>query len=365
MALSPEEARQHRAQSQRRWRQANPGYERAWREANPEKVRQQRTAERERRAAFDPQEREQFLRQKRESAQARLARQKEQEAHRQRDRDRSRAWAQAHPTQARERKQAWAEANRERVREQKLAYYYRHREERQYANRARSAARRQSPTGQAQDFLYRQNESERYKAHADARRADPEKRAAHNVYQNEWRRRERRRIQLDLPRRAAHRARTNEVLDDDRAAEAFFARPRSRAEKQGLGEELVEVRVAALTAEQATGASLAGLAARIREAMERPARLSAAVDRFLASPAGSRLREEVRMDVIARSARGIPAYLDLGAELRRRAHAVVENAGLPTAAAPRVRRPAAVLPLLEADTAGSAPVVIEAMGAGR
>jgi len=319
MAPDPDKRRQQRREAQRRWRQSHPDYARQWKDVNPEKVRQQREKEKERRPAYLAANRETILQRTRDAERRRVARIKAQEAQRQRARAYAREWASAHPEETRARKQAWAERNREKVRERKRAYYYRHHEERKYASREQAARRRQDPIVQAQELVYRDAERDRYKAHADSYRADPAKRAAHNEYQNDWRRRERRRLRLGLPRVAAHRPTANERIDNAQASDAFFSRTRTPRELTELTDELAEVRNAGYAAADLRDRGVAAAAQRIRGELERPARQAAAVEAYLASPAGRRLREEIRMDVVARRLRGAPPYLDLEAELRRRA----------------------------------------------
>jgi len=278
-----------------------------------------------RRAEYLQENSEKIRQQKRLAEQRRQVRLKEQEVRRQRERDRARAWAKAHPEEVRARQQAWVESNRERVRQQKLAYYYRHHEERKYAGRERNTARRQNPVAQAQALLYRESERDRNKARATARRTDTATREAHNRYQNEWRRRERRRIQLGLPRRLAHRPTKNERIDHERAANEFFSRHRTRTDRLGLREDGAVVRTAAYIDATHRDRTLARRAATMLAEAQRPARLNAAIDAHLASRAGIRLREEVRMDDLARRLRGAPAYLNLETELRRRAVVELEE----------------------------------------
>lgn len=88
-----------------------------------------------------------------------------------------------------------------------------------------------------------------------------------------------------------------------------------------MGEELAEVRAESALASDARWR--VSLAARIRADAERPARIAAAVGRLLQTRDGFDLKEEVRMDSIARTLRGIGPYPDLDAETRRRAAAVL------------------------------------------
>jgi len=150
-----------------------------------------------------------------------------------------------------------------------------------------------------------------------ARLSDPEARDKHNQEQNERRRRERRRHQLGLPPRRAHRATINEREANGSAAHAFFSRRRGAGEIRLLREGQAEVRAAASLASDALWGQ--ELAARIRADATGPARAAAAVNELLATEVGTRLREEVKMDSIARRVRGAEPYPDAGAEVRRRA----------------------------------------------
>ena len=84
-----------------------------------------------------------------------------------------------------------------------------------------------------------------------------------------------------------------------------------------LREEQAEVRAAATLASDALWSQK--LAARIRADATRPVRTAAAVNELLATEVGTRLREEVKMDSIARRVRGAEPYPDAEAEVRRRA----------------------------------------------
>ena len=84
-----------------------------------------------------------------------------------------------------------------------------------------------------------------------------------------------------------------------------------------LREEQAEVRAAATLASDALWGQK--LAARIRADATRPVRTAAAVNELLATEVGTRLREEVKMDSIARRVRGAEPYPNAEAEVRRRA----------------------------------------------
>lgn len=322
MVLTPEERREHKRESQRRWSQAHPDYGRQWKAAHPEARRRQYEAYKPRRAEHRAEHGEEIRQKARERERRRRERAKSEESRKQRDRDRARAWAQAHPEQARARQAAWAQANREKRREQALAYYYRHHEERTHALREQNTKRRASPSARRDESRYRDEKHERYKGYAAADRADPAKRSRQREYRNEWRRRERRRLRLGLPRVAGHRATTNERLDNEKAATEFLTRPRSTSERHALHGEHAETIILTVLA-RILDRSLDAPVSRLLRAIQQSTRLTAAVDAYLVSPPGRRLRREVRMDVIARLYRGAPAYPSLDRELRRRALAVM------------------------------------------
>ena len=234
-----------------------------------------------------------------------------------RDRQRVHEWAAAHPDRARERSRAWSEQNPDRRRELQRNYYQRNQQERRRATREQNTRRRQDPAQREQDRQYQAARREVRNAQQTARLSDPEARDKHNQEQNERRRRERRRHQLGLPPRRTHRATINEREANASAAHGFFSRRRGAGEIRVLREEQAEVRAAATLASDALWGQK--LAARIRADATRPVRTAAAVNELLATEVGTRLREEVKMDSIARRVRGAEPYPDAGAEVRRRA----------------------------------------------
>jgi hypothetical protein len=234
-----------------------------------------------------------------------------------RDRQRVHGWAAAHPDRARERSRAWSEQNPDRRRELQRNYYQRNQEERRRANREQNTRRRQEPAQREQERQYQAARREVRNDQQRVRRSDPEVRDKHNQEQNERRRRERRRRQLGLPPRRTHRATFNEREANGSAAHAFFSRRRGAGEIRLLREEQAEVRAAASLASDALWGQ--ELAARIRADATAPARTAAAVNELLATEVGTRLREEVKMDSIARRVRGAEPYPNAEAEVRRRA----------------------------------------------
>ena len=278
------------AERQKRQRESRARY----RAAYPDRVRQSKRGNRERRRA---------------RLEAELKR-------RTRDRLRVHEWAAAHPDRARERSRAWSEHNPDRRQELQRNYYQRNQEERRRAAREQNTRRRQDPAQREQERQQQAARREVRNAQQRARLSDPEARDKHNQEQNERRRRERRRHQLGLPPRRTHRPTINEREANASDAHAFFSRRRGVGEIRLLREEQAEVRAAASLASDALWDQ--ELAARIRADATGPARTTAAVNELLATEVGTRLREDVKMDSIARRVRGAEPYPDAEAEVRRR-----------------------------------------------
>lgn len=304
-------------------------------QARLEAQRERRRANREKYKAADAdrvrQQNRDSMRRSRERARALKARQE-------RDRARVKAGTAANPERAAARRDAWAEQHPDRVREHQRNYYHRNREVRQAASRDQSARRREDPAVREMARQYQAARLEHRNAQQNARRSDPSVREKLNREQNERRRRERRRQALGLAPRPMHRATINERARNAAEAAAFAARKWSKQDLQRLQEELREVR--AETARSPHGRWAAELEAQIRADAAKPARLDAAIDRHLRGRAGPVLREEVRMDSIARELRGVGPYPNVEAEVRRRAAAVLEARQALLAGPERASRPA-------------------------
>ena len=292
-------------------------WQQRWRAANPERITRYRQSERERRAQYRAAEPEKFRQDRNAYEQRHRERVKAEKTRRTQDRERARDWAAANPERARERQAVWNAQNPERVRELKRNYYQRNSYERKKATREQNARRRQDPA-------QRERERESQAARTDARtagqrlrRSNPEARDKLNKEQNERRRDERRRHQLGLPPRRPHHATINEREANAAAASAFFSRRRGPGELRVLREEQAEVGAAARLNSDAFWAT--SLVAQIRTDERRPARAAAAAQQLLATAEGARLREEVRMDSVARKLRGAEPYANLETEARRRA----------------------------------------------
>jgi hypothetical protein len=242
-----------------------------------------------------------------------------------RDRVRVREWAAAYPERARERSTTWAEENPDRRRELQRNYYHRHEEERRRATRDQNARRRQDPAQREREREDQAARRQSRNAQQRIRRSDPAAHKKSNREQNERRRRERRRHQLGLPPRRPHHSTINEREANDAAAHSFFSHRREPAAIRQLRQEHAEIQAATVLASEEFWRTQ--LDTQIRTDATKPARVAAAVNDILATHAGSRLREEIRMDAIALRLRGAPSYPDAEAEARRRALASLTARG--------------------------------------
>jgi hypothetical protein len=296
-------------------------WQQRWRAANPELVKEYRQRERERRAQYQAANPEKVRQDRRDYEQRRQERLTAEETRRTKNRQRAREWAAANPERARARREAWNGQHPERVRELQRNYHQRNIDERKRAARDQNTRRRQDPAQRERERGYQTARSDVRNAGQRARRADPELREKLNQEQNERRRRERRRRQLGLPPRRPHRATINERAENAAAASVFFSRRHSPSDVRALLQDQAEVRAASsLTSDPFWAAELA---AQIRADARLPARIAALTDQKLATFEGARLREEVRLDSVARTLRGAQPYANLEAEARRRALAAL------------------------------------------
>jgi hypothetical protein len=292
-------------------------WQQRWRAANPELIKEYRQRERERRAQYQAANPEKVRQDRRDYEQRRQERLKAEDARRTKNRQRAREWAAANPDRARAKRKAWNEQHPERARELQRNYHQLNSDERKRAAREQNTRRRKDPAQREREREYQAARSDVRNAGQRVRRADPEVRDKLNQEQNERRRRERRRRQLGLPPRRPHRATINERAENAAAASAFFSRRHSPAEVRTLLQKQAEVRAAAsLTSDSFWAAELA---AQIRTDARLPARIAALTNQKLATGEGGRLREEVRLDSIARAQRGAQPYSSLEGEARRRA----------------------------------------------
>jgi hypothetical protein len=211
-AQPSDDERAARLAAQRKaWNDAHPTYYAEYRERNREDIR----------------------RKNRERERDRAQREREEKARRQRGIDRARAWAAEHPEerqQARERyKQKYPETYKQAQRE----YYYRNRDAIAERRRAREAA----DPEKASEARRRAVDRARAAGRDPAWSPTPDQRATYRERENEARRLQRRRARAGLPERRLHRVLAPERRHNEAAADAFFARKRSRGEVARIREQ--------------------------------------------------------------------------------------------------------------------------------
>lgn len=249
-----------------------------------------------------------------------------------RRRAQGRAWYAEHREQERERARVFRRDHPEKIREYKDRFRQRH-PERAAAQSRRSTEKWRDKNAdavrEAQRVAAGQRREDNPELNRDYYRDNLEKERARG---REASRRRSRLKQLGLPPRRIQRVYANDRRANDRAAEAFFTRPRGSAELGRLRHEQEMPFSLPTAAQRAVIAArqrimsredlrIAGehLQERLRAAKARDltqARL-AEVIAHVAERQGARLREEVSMDSVARQLRGGDPY-DVEAELQRR-----------------------------------------------
>ena len=300
--------RQHREANRERARE----YRREYRNANLEREREyKRNWMREARAREKANPAE-TARRREEKA----LRETKQEERRRKDRERAKAWAEKNPERLREQQRAWDERNKERRREIARNYYHRHRDEVRAAMRERNAERRRDPAVIAGRKEYVANNREHLNALQRARREA--NRGAVNKDQQERKRIEKRRIELGLPKIPRHRSLKNDRREHEQSAEQFFSRRRTAEHKRKLRTEREKVELATHRAQVVDERAAAAAGEKVLRGYLAHKLVSDTITQYLQTADGARLREEVRMDLIARRARG-GGHVDPAVEARRRA----------------------------------------------
>lgn len=293
----------------RAWRAANPDRVRelnkAWKAANPERSRElNRESERRRRV------RQKALADRRAKGRKKYAENKEKE------RERARRFRAEHPDKAREYQQRYRERHPERALEKSRrngqVWRDKNAEAVRETNREAKKAQRERDPEAARRWYQANIEKQRERVREDARR--------------------RRRLQkLGLPPRKTHRVYASDRRANDKAAEEFFQRRRTAAQKRDLNREieaferpshgqnavlLARKRIMAPTDLRTAAEALQHRlrAAKIRDMARR---FYPEVAEAIRQKHGTRLRQEVEEDSIARQLRGATPY-DVDLELGRR-----------------------------------------------
>lgn len=209
--LNADERSARQAAHRQAWNDAHPGYYAEYRERNREYIRKT-GRERERRRA---------------------ERERDEKARRQKGIERAKEWARQHPEQRQQARERYKQKHSEAYKQAQRDYYHRNRDAIAERRRAREAADPEKA-----------NEAHR-RAVARARAAgrvsewtpSPAQQASYRQRENEARRMHRRRARAGLPDRRLHPVLAVERRQNDAAADAFFARKRSREELARIREQ--------------------------------------------------------------------------------------------------------------------------------
>lgn len=269
-------------------RERAKAYQREWVRLNPEKNRQH----------------------SRDSAR----RAREKEAKRVKENERQKAWRDANPEHVRERSEQWRKANLERAREISRDSYHRRKEANAEKQRGRLAELRKDPARQEKHREYQR--ANREKINARQRELRAANREKVNAYQRERKQIIKRRVELGLPEIKRHRVTKNDRAQYARESAAFYGKKVTQVRLERLQKEAAEVSLQArgaraeqqLTIDSRNDQVLAGYLAHLT--------VRARVEARLKEIDHPQLREDLRMDLIARQARGGPRG-DVDQELRK------------------------------------------------
>jgi hypothetical protein len=211
-AQPSDDERAARLAAQRKaWNDAHPTYYAEYRERNREDIR----------------------RKNRERERDRAQREREEKARRQKGIDRARAWAAEHPEERHQARERYKQKHPETYKQAQRDYYYRNRDAIAERRRAREAA----DPAKANEARRRAVDRARAAGRDPVWSPTPDQRATYRERENEVRRLERRRARAGLPERRLHRALAAERRHNAAAADAFFARKRSRGEVARIREQ--------------------------------------------------------------------------------------------------------------------------------
>ena len=274
-------------------------YAKRYREEHREEIRAYR-------ANYHAENREEVNRKNREYMRERHRRMRVQKERREKDRQRAARWREANPERVRERQRRWVSENPEKVREYQRRHYARNREAVLARARARRDENPEKVKAAARDWQQRNREhltewQRQYRAeNADA--------YARSLKSNRDSKRLARRLKsLGLPAKRVHRSPAAERRAHEAESQEFFDRQPAASARMRLMDEYKPLDQSAMEA----WSSRSALARRRDAQLSRFRRqLAAGASRVPA------IREEVRMDAVARRVRG--DRLDAAAELRQR-----------------------------------------------
>lgn len=255
---------------------------------------------------YNEENRDQVLRAKREYMRERSRRMRAEEERRQKSRERARQWTAANPERRRATVQRFHEAHPEKTAEYSRRYYERHRESRLAKGREYRDRNPEKVRGAVRDWQQRNREHlTEWQRQYRAENPDVYERVLQS--NRESKRLARRLKALGLPAKRARRSPAAQRRVHEGEAREFFERDRAAAARKRVMGEYTPLDQAALEAWR----SRSPLARRRDAELSRFRRqLATGADRV------AEIREEVRMDAVARHLRG--DSIDAPAELRQR-----------------------------------------------
>jgi hypothetical protein len=245
-------------------------------------------------------------RKNREYMRERHRRMRVQKERREKDRQRAARWREANPDRVRERQRRWVSENPEKVREYQRRHYERNRDARLAQARRSRDENPEKVKAAARDWQQRNREHlSEWQRQYRAENADA---YARSLKSNRDSKRLARRLKsLGLPPKRVHRPRAAERRAHEAESQEFFDRQPAASARKRLMDEYKPLDQSAMDA----WSSRSALARRRDAQLSRFRRqLAAGASRVPA------IREEVRMDAVARRVRG--DRLDAAAELRQR-----------------------------------------------
>ncbi|MGC5222619.1 hypothetical protein ACPW96_08470 [Micromonospora sp. DT81.3] len=210
-ALNEDERAARHAAQRRAWNDAHPTYYAEYRERNREYIRKT-GRERERRRA---------------------QRERDEKARREKGIERAKEWARQHPEERQQARERYKQKHPEAYKQAQRDYYYRNRDAIAERRRAREAADPEKANEAHRRTVARARETGRVSEWTPS----PSQQESYRQRENEARRLHRRRARAGLPDRRLHQVLAAERRQNDAAAEAFFARKRSREELAQIREQ--------------------------------------------------------------------------------------------------------------------------------
>ena len=210
-ALNDAERAARQAAQRRAWNDAHPTYYADYRQRNREHIRETN----------------------RERERQRTQRERVEKERRQKAIERAKAWAREHPEERQQARERYKQKHAEAYKQAQRDYYYRNRDAIAERRRAREAADPQKANEARRRAVARARDAGRVSGWSPS----PSQLQSYRQRENEVRRLSRRRARAGLPDRRLHRVLAAERRHNAAAADAFFARKRSREEIARIREE--------------------------------------------------------------------------------------------------------------------------------